>query len=64
MRCKNCKYWQDPAYESDDDCCSIFGYDDNGDYISENKKGEFGCKYNRIQLKAFWEIVKKALMEG
>lgn len=63
MRCKNCKYWHSPAYESDDDFCSLFGYDYNGDYISENSKCELGCRYNSIQLKAFQERANKALME-
>lgn len=64
MRCKACKYWHSPAYESDDDCCSLFGYDNDGNYISENSKCELGCRYNSIQLKAFHERAKKELMEG
>ncbi len=43
MRCKYCTH---TTYDYSENCelCAIFGYGD--EEISENRRGEIGCKYN------------------
>ena len=54
MRCKNCKFTE---YDIQENCevCGIFGFDDDGE-ISENAKGEVGCKYTRSKLEKIYAI--------
>ena len=50
MRCKHCPY-KEYDYSEDVELCSIFGYGD--DVITENRKGEEVCKYNKKTLEKF-----------
>lgn len=50
MRCKNCPYTE-YDYSENVELCKFFGYGE--DEISENRKGELGCKYNMKSLKKF-----------
>lgn len=43
MRCKNCTHTT-YDYSENHELCAIFGYGD--EEISENRRGEIGCKYN------------------
>lgn len=52
MRCKNCKYVSFD-YQENYELCAIFGYGD--EEISENRKGEEGCKYTNNQLKKMYK---------
>lgn len=50
MRCKNCPYTE-YDYSENVELCKFFGYGE--DEISENRKGELGCKYNMKSLQKF-----------
>ena len=47
MRCKFCNLTTFD-YSENVELCAIFGYGD--DVISENRKGEIGCPYNKKTL--------------
>ncbi len=49
MRCDNCEF---KCFDESENhyVCGIFGYDDDCKYISENSKGEEGCKYTKKYL--------------
>lgn len=48
MRCDNCPYLNVSSWDSCDTFCTIFGYDDS--MLSEDRNGNFGCKYNKQTL--------------
>ncbi len=48
MRCDNCPYLNVSSWDSCDTFCDIFGYDDS--MLSEDRNGNFGCKYNKRTL--------------
>jgi len=50
MRCKNCPYTE-YDYSENVELCKFFGYGE--DEISENRKGEIGCRYNMKSLQKF-----------
>ena len=60
MRCKNCTHTE---FDWSENCtiCSIFGWDNDDMYISENRKGEPGCKYNERTLEKFERINREAM---
>lgn len=56
MRCKNCPYTE-YDYGENVELCKFFGYGE--DEISENRKGEIGCRYNKKTLDKFDRISKE-----
>ena len=53
MRCDKCPFLIVDYYDSCDSVCGIFGYDFGGKYISEDKYGNMGCKFNHRTLLKF-----------
>lgn len=53
MRCEGCTYTV-YDYSENVELCKFFGYGD--DEISENRKGEIGCRYNKKTLDKFERI--------
>ena len=68
MRCKNCKYtyyYYTEGYE----LCQLFEYGDGIDEkgnrrITENRKGEEGCRYNQKTLDKMYKKYKERCHKG
>ena len=68
MRCKNCKH-QYKDYSENQWLCNLFGYGDHLDnkgrrIITENSKGEEGCRYTKKQLDKFDKQVREEIEKG
>ena len=50
MRCCNCQYYYVDSWDESDWTCGIFGSDVEG-MITEDKNGDYGCRYNSRFLK-------------
>ena len=50
MRCCNCRYCYVDSWDESDWTCGIFGSDAE-DMITEDKNGDYGCRYNSRFLK-------------
>ena len=50
MRCCNCRYCYVDSWDESDWNCGIFGSDAE-DMITEDKNGDYGCRYNSQFLK-------------
>ena len=59
MRCDNCPYLNVSSWDSCDTFCTIFGYDDS--ILSEDRNGNFGCKYNKRTLEKLMGIRQQEL---
>lgn len=49
MRCNNCQYCYVDSWDESDWTCGIFGSDAE-DMITEDKNGDYGCRYNSRTL--------------
>ncbi len=54
MRCNNCPFLNVSGWDSCDTFCNVFGYDDS--MTSEDRNGNYGCKYNKRTLEKFVRI--------
>lgn len=54
MRCDNCPFLDVSGWDSSDTFCTVFGYDDS--VISEDRNGNYGCKYNKRTLEKLMGI--------
>lgn len=61
MRCDNCPYLNISSWDSCDTFCDIFGYDDS--ILSEDRNGNFGCKYNKRTLEKILKDHDKEIEE-
>lgn len=61
MRCDNCPYLNVSSWDSCDTFCAIFGYDDS--MLSEDRNGNFGCKYNKRTLEKMLRDSDKEIEE-
>lgn len=59
MRCDNCPYLNVNPWDSCDTFCNVFGYDDS--MMSEDRNGNYGCKYNRRTLEKLMGIRQQEL---